>query len=119
MTKNANKGAAAPEAPVSAPAPATAPAPEPSQAPTAPAAPSATSADPKAETEAVALVKARVLVAGVFGAVDDLVEVTEAEAAASGDLDAHPEAVAYIEREMKKEVRRATFREGHQEEPVA
>jgi hypothetical protein len=90
MTKNANKGPAASEAP----------APESTQA-------------------AVAMVKARVLVAGVYGNVDDLVDVPEAEAAASGDLDTHPDAVAYLERELKKEARRMAFREGHPEDPAA
>lgn len=42
-------------------------------------------------------VKARVLVDCAYGKVDDVVEVTEAEAKASSDLDAHPDAVAYAE----------------------
>lgn len=42
-------------------------------------------------------VKARVLADGLYGKVNDVVEVTEAEAAASSDLDAHPDAVAYAE----------------------
>jgi hypothetical protein len=42
-------------------------------------------------------VKARVLADGIYGKVDDVVDVTEAEVAASGELDAHPDAVAYAE----------------------
>lgn len=42
-------------------------------------------------------VKARVLVDGVFGKVDDVVTVTADEAKASSDLDADPAAVAYAE----------------------
>lgn len=43
-------------------------------------------------------VKARVLVDCVFGKVDDVVEVTEAQAREhASDLDAHPDAVAYAE----------------------
>lgn len=44
-----------------------------------------------------AKVKARVLVSGQYGEVDDVVEVTAEEAAESSDLDAHPDAVAYAE----------------------
>ena len=44
-----------------------------------------------------ALIKARVLCAGVHGQPDDVVEVTEAQAAAAPDLDSHPDAVAYAE----------------------
>ena len=43
------------------------------------------------------LVKARVLCDGAYGKVDDVVEVAADEAAASPDLDPHPEAVAYAE----------------------
>lgn len=43
------------------------------------------------------LVKARVLCDGVYGKVDEVVEVTAEEAAASSDIDAHPDAVAYAE----------------------
>lgn len=46
---------------------------------------------------ATGLVKARVLMDCVHGKVDDVVEVTQAEADASGALDAHPDAVAYAE----------------------
>lgn len=42
-------------------------------------------------------VKARVLVDGAYGKVNDVVEVTAAEAESSGELDAHPDAVAYAE----------------------
>lgn len=42
-------------------------------------------------------VKARVLVDGAYGKVNDVVEVPAAEAEASGELDAHPDAVAYAE----------------------
>lgn len=42
-------------------------------------------------------VKARVLVDGAYGKVNDVVNVTAAEAEASGELDAHPDAVAYAE----------------------
>lgn len=40
-------------------------------------------------------VKARVLVDGAYGKANDVVEVSAAEAEASGELDAHPDAVAY------------------------
>lgn len=40
-------------------------------------------------------VQARVLVDGAYGKVNDVVEVPAAEAEASGELDAHPDAVAY------------------------
>lgn len=44
-------------------------------------------------------VKARVLMDCAFGKVDDVVEVTEAEAKAhSGQLDAHKDAVGYAEK---------------------
>lgn len=42
-------------------------------------------------------VKARVLSDGVFGKVNDVVVVDKAVADAAGDLDAHPDAVAYAE----------------------
>ena len=42
-------------------------------------------------------VKARVLVAGNYGKPDTVVTVTEAAAAASSELDSHPDAVAYVE----------------------
>lgn len=42
-------------------------------------------------------VKARVLVDGVYGKVNDVVDVTTAEAEASSELDTHPDAVAYAE----------------------
>jgi len=42
-------------------------------------------------------VKARVLVSGQYGEVDDVVEVAAEEADASADLDANPDAVAYAE----------------------
>jgi hypothetical protein len=42
-------------------------------------------------------VKARVLVDGAFGKVNDIVVVDKAMAEAAGDLDPHPEAVAYAE----------------------
>ena len=44
-----------------------------------------------------ALVKARVLVAGTYGKPNDVIEVTTAEAEASLELDAHPDAVAYAQ----------------------
>lgn len=40
-------------------------------------------------------VKARVLVGGAYGKANDVVEVPAAEAEVSGELDAHPDAVAY------------------------
>lgn len=43
------------------------------------------------------VVKARVLTACIYGKPDDVVEVTSSEAAASPDLDPHPDAVAYAE----------------------
>ena len=43
------------------------------------------------------LVKARVLAEGQYGRVNDVVKVAPAEAEASGELDASPEAVAYAE----------------------
>jgi len=49
------------------------------------------------EPEAAALVKARVLTVCGYGKPDDVVEVPSAEAGASSDLDAHPDAVAYAE----------------------
>ena len=52
-------------------------------------------ATPTAAPDAGALVQARVLVAGQYGQPNDVVEVTEAEALASGALDSNPEAVAY------------------------
>lgn len=42
-------------------------------------------------------IKARVLADCVYGSVDDVVEVTEAEAKACSALDAHKDAVAYAE----------------------
>ena len=54
----------------------------------------ATAAAPEAPAETV---KARVLVAGAYGKPDDVVEVSAAEAEASSELDAHPDAVAYAE----------------------
>lgn len=47
--------------------------------------------------EAPKTVKARVLIDCHFGKVDDVVEVDEDVAAASSDLDANPDAVAYAE----------------------
>jgi len=44
-----------------------------------------------------ATVKARVLVDGLYGKVDDVVEVTQAEADASSELDSDADAVAYAE----------------------
>ncbi|MGJ7512349.1 hypothetical protein [Variovorax sp. GT1P44] len=52
-------------------------------------------AKPKAADEGQ--VKARVLCAGQFGAVNDVVVVDKAVAEANGDLDPHPDAVAYAE----------------------
>lgn len=43
------------------------------------------------------LVKARVLVDCIYGKVNDVVQITQAEADASSDVDAHPDAVAYAE----------------------
>lgn len=46
--------------------------------------------------------KARVLMTGSFGRINDVVELPEAvvlEGVATGELDAHPDAVAYAERE--------------------
>lgn len=51
-------------------------------------------AAPEAPAETV---KARVLVDGAYGKVNDVVEVTAAEAESSSELDAHPDAVAYAE----------------------
>lgn len=42
-------------------------------------------------------VKARVLVDGNYGKVNDVVEVDSAEAKDNSNLDAHPDAVAYAE----------------------
>lgn len=42
-------------------------------------------------------VKARVLVDGSYGKVNDVVEVDAAEAKDNSDLDTHPDAVAYAE----------------------
>ena len=50
----------------------------------------------KPAQETSALVKARVLVDGAFGKVNDIVEV-DPEAAHGGELDTSPEAVAYAE----------------------
>lgn len=50
-----------------------------------------------AKKEAPATVKARVLVDGLYGKVDDVVELSSEEAAASSEVDAHPDAVAYAE----------------------
>lgn len=47
-----------------------------------------------------ASVKARVLMDGLYGRVDDVVEIPAAElqqAEASGQVDTHPDAVAYAE----------------------
>lgn len=43
------------------------------------------------------MVKARVLVDGAYGKANDVVEVPAAEAESSGELDAHPDAVAYAQ----------------------
>lgn len=52
----------------------------------------------KTEPAADAIVKARVLVDGAFGKVDDVVEVTAEQVAASGgELDANPAAVEWAE----------------------
>ena len=53
-------------------------------------------ADETTTPKSDALVKARVLVFCAYGKPDDVVEVT-AEQAASSELDAHPDAVAYAE----------------------
>ena len=50
----------------------------------------------KSAQETSALVKARVLVDGAFGKVNDIVEV-DPEVAHGGELDTSPEAVAYAE----------------------
>jgi hypothetical protein len=42
-------------------------------------------------------VKARVLADGSYGKINDVVQVSEGEAAASTELDCHPDAVAYAE----------------------
>jgi hypothetical protein len=52
---------------------------------------------PAAAPAAPATVKARVLCDCAHGKVDDVVEVTAAEAEASPHLDPHPDAVAYAE----------------------
>jgi hypothetical protein len=44
------------------------------------------------------LIKARVLASGAFGAIDDVVELPPdllAQGVASGQVDSHPDAVAY------------------------
>lgn len=46
-------------------------------------------------------VKARVLADGAYGKVNDVVEVSAEQAAASTDLDPHPDAVAYAEKLAK------------------
>lgn len=54
----------------------------------------------KKEQPADGKVKARVIVAGLFGKMNEVVELDKdaAEAAkASGDIDTHPDAVAYAE----------------------
>jgi hypothetical protein len=51
----------------------------------------------QAAAAAAGMVRARVLIDGHYGKVNDVVEVPEAEAAGSGDLDPHPDAVAYAE----------------------
>lgn len=51
----------------------------------------------KIASSAPELIKARVLAKCIYGKPNDVVEVTSAEAAASPDLDPHPDAVAYAE----------------------
>lgn len=54
---------------------------------------------------------ARVIFAGTFGKVGDVIEVTEQQAkagVASGDLDDTPEAVAYAKAELDKHAKQAT-----------
>lgn len=51
----------------------------------------------KQSTPADGLVKVRILVDCTYGKVNDVVEITQAEAEASSDVDAHPDAVAYAE----------------------
>jgi hypothetical protein len=68
----------------------------PAAAPAATAAPEIAAPDAPDEVK-TEKVKARVLVASVHGKVNDVVEVTAAEAEASDELDAHPDAVAYAE----------------------
>lgn len=48
-------------------------------------------------TDSQAIVKARVLVNGIYGDVNDIVEVPEVIAEHTPDLDADPAAVAYAE----------------------
>ena len=48
----------------------------------------------KKQTES-ATVEARVLIDCMYGKVNDVVEVLQAEAEASTDLDSHPDSVAY------------------------
>jgi hypothetical protein len=55
---------------------------------------------PAAEKVDDGSVKARVIVAGLFGSMNDVVVLDKAAAAAAqatGDIDTHPEAVAYAE----------------------
>lgn len=58
---------------------------------------SATASSPPATPPRKSLIKARVLLDGQHGKVNDVVSVTAAAAKASSELDASPEAVAYAE----------------------
>jgi len=51
----------------------------------------------KKKTDATGTVKARVLVKGMFGECDDVVEVAADVAQDNPELDTNPEAVAYAE----------------------
>lgn len=77
-------------------APSTAPAAPGAQAPAQPPAPPADPA-PAAPARKNKQVKARVLMAGIYGKVGDVVLVDKDEAEASGDLDPHKDSVAYAE----------------------
>lgn len=61
--------------------------------------------------------KARVIFAGTFGSVGDVVELTEGEVkagVASGDLDADPGAVAYAQKELDKAKAKAKAKSGEE-----
>ena len=75
-----------------------APTPEPTPAPTPEPTPAPTPAPSPAPTPAPELTKARVLATGAFGVINQVVEVdanTLKQGVAAGQLDPHPDAVAY------------------------
>jgi hypothetical protein len=60
----------------------------------------------------VKMVEARVLVDGAHGKVNDVVTVTESEAANAGDLDPNPSAVAYAKAEAAKAAAKKAEQDG-------